>query len=70
MQFMDADHFRHRLGSATRPANWTRVELLCPSCQRRFAAWASPREDSVEARAAARRLLIRTCPQHPVTFAV
>ena len=70
MQFVDAHQHRHRLFTAHLPERWSRVEVKCPACARVFVACVSPREDPGEARSAARRNLLRSCPDHHATFQV
>ena len=70
MQFVDALTHRNRLLHARVPETWGRVEARCPACGRVFVARVSPREDPVEGRQAARARLIRSCPNHAVTFSV
>ncbi len=70
MQFVDALQHRYRLMTTRVPATWSHIEVKCPACWRVFVAWVSPREDSTEARQAARRGLLRTCPNHHAAFQV
>lgn len=46
------------------------MEVRCPACGRIFVGTVSPREDRHEGRMAARRRLIRSCPNHDKTFSV
>lgn len=70
MQFVDALMHRNRLRFARVPETWVRLEVRCPACGRVFVARVSPREDPAEGRQAARVRLIRTCPNHAVSFSV
>ena len=70
VRFVDVLEHRHRLRSARVPDTWSRMEVRCPACGRIFVATVSPREDAYEGRQAARRRLIRSCPNHDKTFSV
>jgi hypothetical protein len=70
VRFVDAVDHRHRLLAARVPETWSRMEVRCPACGRIFVATVSPREDAYEGRQAARRCLIRSCPNHDKTFSV
>lgn len=70
MQFVDALQHRHRLRMLKMPETWSRVEVQCPACNRVFVGQVSPREDAHEGRQAARRRLLRTCPNHSPIFRV
>lgn len=70
MQFLDAVKHKQKLVTAQMPETWSRVEIRCPACGRIFVAYVSPREDTREGWQAARRSLIRSCPDHASAFRV